>query len=52
MAVGANDLLQDVARTGSPDKWLGFDVVVCDIFINGRNQFRHAAEYSATKAIF
>ena len=46
------DFLQDVTRTGSPDKRLELAIVMCDILINCCNQLRHAAEYSVTKVAF
>jgi len=33
-----NDLLQDVASAGGPDKWRGFGVVVSDVLVDGVDQ--------------
>jgi hypothetical protein len=35
VAVGANDLLQDVASTFGPDKWFWIDVVVNHVVVDG-----------------
>lgn len=37
-------LLQDVARVPGPDEWLGFGVVMHDLFIDGNHQFGYAGE--------
>ena len=38
--------MQDVARTGSPDKWLWAGVVVSNVFINGLDEFWHTGKYA------
>ena len=50
MAVGANDLLQDVASGSCPDKLFEVGAVVSDVFIDSSHQFRYAGEHAAAQA--
>ena len=46
-----NDLLQDVARALGPDERLGVDVVMGNVFVDGRHEFGHAGEHAPAQAV-
>ena len=43
--------MQDVASAFGPDEWLGFGVVVGDVFIDGADQFGNAGKDASTQAL-
>lgn len=48
--VGANDFRQDVIGLGGPDEGLGLLVAIRDVVLDGCDEFRDAAEYTAAEA--
>ena len=52
MAVGANDLLQDVAGGFGQDEGFGMGVVVVDVPLNGLDEFRHTGEHLLRLSLF
>ena len=51
MVIGADDLLQDVARAFGPDEWFGFDVVMRDVFVDRLDQVWHTFKDPAAKPL-
>lgn len=51
MAVGAHDIFQDVASSGRPDEWLGIDVVITDMFLDGCSQFWDAGAHASSEMV-
>ena len=49
-SIGSDHHLQDVSGALRPDEWLGADVVVRDVFINGRDQIVNAGEHATAQA--
>ncbi len=51
MAIGANDLLENVISLGGPDERFGILIMHSDVLLDSRDQFGHAAEDAARQTV-